>query len=56
MEYSLKEISEENHRPDMPVSGWLVRYGLWKYGWKSQAVFNTKEEAETFIASLKSKA
>jgi len=55
MEYSLKEINRENHRPDMPVKGWLVRYGLWEYGWKSQAVFETKIRAEKFIEGLKNR-
>ena len=51
--YSIEKITGDNHRPGMPNSGYLVRWGLGDYGWSKMQTFDSLSEAEEFAATLK---
>ena len=48
MTTEIKKINGDNWRPGMPKTGYLVRYGMWEYGWKYQKCFETEAEANAF--------
>ena len=51
--YTLEEINDDNWRPGMELSGWVVKYGLDdRFGWTRRRCFITKEDAELFITKL----
>lgn len=52
MFYYIANITADNRRPNMPESGFIVRYGLSDHGWKYQKCFSRIEDAEVFAESL----
>lgn len=48
MTTEIEIINGDNWRPGTPEHGYIVRYGLWEYGWKYRKCFASQTEAEAF--------
>ena len=52
MHYYIAKINDDNRRPGMPETGYIVRWELSDYGWKNAKSFEKLEDAEAFAAEL----
>jgi hypothetical protein len=49
MFYHIEKITGDNRRPNMPDTGYIIRYGVGDFGWKYCKTFNTLEELQEFV-------
>ena len=51
--HEIEPITADNHRPGMPMDGYLVRYSPHEtYGWLCRKICASLGEAEAFAATL----